>query len=532
MPRCAALWPQLLVFGPHEEVARLMQAVGRRLALAAEQLRRVTEMRAGAAAAAGRTAGPQGKGPSVGWLAEVAREVLWFARRRLSDLLDCDLQFWDSDQCGYPAKCRGGDGKVGREGKGSGRGGRGDGSEQGRGEGGRAGCEPARGGGDMQDGEEGLVPLHPSVNMGWQLNVRLSMAAVGLLPPLCDALWRCTDALHHMYRLAVREEQREGQAQGQAAGVACGVQSGGSLRREMARLADEVALGMACALSGVELVLGGYAAELRDVEEAEQQQQQQGEGEERGKDGRQGGEAEEEMGAGSGKGLLRAWREFLLAGVEPTRVMWAAVQLAWYFPAYGAQEGGQGEGEGRDAERGGGGGGTVEPRPMQALCVAVCRTLPLVAAAFPSAVRDVLAWKSDTRAWPELAAAAAAARARRREAGEGLGAGGAATGWGASKGSASSGGGGGGGGGCKAARGEGTARDLAAAIPSLDMARDVLGEQVLGCEAVRVAMAAGDCDSALLLAVAGDMVWRGTGEELLRVGGRLLPPISDREARC
>ncbi len=75
-----ACWEQALRFGPLGQVGELLAALGRRLRLAVEELRR-----AAARAVAGNAAAARGRG--VGWLAEIAHEAMKYSRSRLVDIM-------------------------------------------------------------------------------------------------------------------------------------------------------------------------------------------------------------------------------------------------------------------------------------------------------------------------------------------------------------------------------------------------------------------------------------------------------------
>ncbi len=79
-PGVLSCWPDLLLFGPLEQVAELASVLGRRLRLAVEQLRTA------AVAAAGGSGGGRG-GRSVDRLAAVAHAALQFAWARMEDVL-------------------------------------------------------------------------------------------------------------------------------------------------------------------------------------------------------------------------------------------------------------------------------------------------------------------------------------------------------------------------------------------------------------------------------------------------------------
>ncbi len=73
-------WEHLVAHSPLEQVGELVAAMGRRLRLAVEMVRR-----AAARAAAGNASAAGGRG--VGWLAEVAQEAMKYSRSRLQDIM-------------------------------------------------------------------------------------------------------------------------------------------------------------------------------------------------------------------------------------------------------------------------------------------------------------------------------------------------------------------------------------------------------------------------------------------------------------
>ncbi len=79
-PGMAHCWELLVAHSPLEQVGELVAALGRRLRLAVEELRRAV-----ARAVARNPAASGGRG--VGWLAMVAQEVMKYSRSRLSDIM-------------------------------------------------------------------------------------------------------------------------------------------------------------------------------------------------------------------------------------------------------------------------------------------------------------------------------------------------------------------------------------------------------------------------------------------------------------